>query len=58
MNAIFAQRTVLVTLSYDNDGKPLVIASGKRREREHDLGLINDWLAAIAREIRGDEVSA
>lgn len=39
--------TVLATLTYTSDGKPIALAAGKRREREADLKLLMDWLRAL-----------
>lgn len=42
---------VLARLTYTSDGKPIVLAAGKVRDREADLNLIMDWLQALKAQI-------
>lgn len=46
-------KSVLVTLCYDAEGKPMVVAAGKKKERERDVELIVEWLRAEAAQTVG-----
>lgn len=47
---------VLVRLTYNSAGEPIVLAAGKQRERAYDLALIERWLHSMYHIVRsGDE---